>query len=152
MSRLVRLPARSEQGSALVEFVWLGILLLVPMVWILLSVFEVQRGAYATTAAARAAGRAYSLAPDQAAARSRAEEAARFTLDDQGNAGMPMRLEVECSAGPTQCLAPSSTVRVTVRSGVRLPFLPAFFSSGETDFSLDATHSVPIGQYTEERR
>ncbi len=37
---------RTESGSALVEVVWLGILLLLPMVWIVLSVFEVQRGAF----------------------------------------------------------------------------------------------------------
>ena len=33
-----------ERGSALVELTWLGILLLVPMLWIVLRVFEVQRG------------------------------------------------------------------------------------------------------------
>ena len=55
---------RTESGSAVVEVVWLGILLLIPMVWIVLSVFEVQRGAFGVTAAARAAGRAYALAPD----------------------------------------------------------------------------------------
>ena len=57
------LRRRDEHGSALVELVWLGLLLLVPMLWIVLSVFEVQRGAFAVSAAARAAGRAYALAP-----------------------------------------------------------------------------------------
>jgi hypothetical protein len=52
---------RDEQGSALVELTWLGILLLVPILWIVLSASEVQRGAFATSAAARAAGRAYAL-------------------------------------------------------------------------------------------
>ncbi len=47
-----------EGGSALVELTWLGIVLLLPMVWIVLSVFEVQRGAFGVTAAARSAGRA----------------------------------------------------------------------------------------------
>ena len=64
--------SRDERGSALVELVWLGILLLVPLVWFVLSVFEVQRGAFATTAAARAAGRAFALAPDDATGRARA--------------------------------------------------------------------------------
>ena len=49
---------RSERGTALVELVWLGVLLLIPMVWILLSVFDVQRGAFGVSSAARAAGRA----------------------------------------------------------------------------------------------
>ena len=49
---------RTQQGTALVELTWLGILLLVPMVWIVLSAFEVQRGAFAVSGAARSAGRA----------------------------------------------------------------------------------------------
>ena len=57
---------RDERGSALVELTWLGMLLLVPMLWIVLSVFEVQRGAFGVSSAARAAGRAYALAPDDA--------------------------------------------------------------------------------------
>ena len=31
-----------EDGSALVELTWLGVLLLIPLVWIVVSVFEVQ--------------------------------------------------------------------------------------------------------------
>ena len=57
----MRRRRRSERGSALVEVVWLGILLLVPLLWVVLSVFEVQRGAFAVTSAARSAARAYAL-------------------------------------------------------------------------------------------
>ena len=45
---------RDERGSALVELSWLGILLVLPMLWIVMSVFEVQRGAFGVSAAARA--------------------------------------------------------------------------------------------------
>ena len=48
--------ALDEQGSALVELTWLSLLLMVPMLWMLVSVFEVQRGAFAVSAAARSAG------------------------------------------------------------------------------------------------
>ena len=82
-----RRERRDECGSALVELTWLGILLLVPVLWIVLSVFEVQKGAFATSGAARAAGRAYALAPDDATGRSRAEAAARLALADQGVEG-----------------------------------------------------------------
>ena len=47
---------RSESGTVLVEVTWLAILLLVPLLYVVLSVFEVQRAAFAATAAARAAG------------------------------------------------------------------------------------------------
>jgi Flp pilus assembly protein TadG len=48
---------RSERGSALVEVTWLPILLLVPLLYVVLAVFEVQRAAFAVNAATRAAGR-----------------------------------------------------------------------------------------------
>jgi hypothetical protein len=38
---------------------------------------------------------------------------------------------------------------VRVRSAVDLPFFPAIFDKGAASFALDATHTVPIGQYVE---
>ena len=108
-----------------------------------------QRGAFAVSAAARAAGRAYVLAPDAATGQGRAEQAARFTLDDQGDSGMPLDLEVSCSGGAGSCLAPGTSVTVTVRSGVHLPFLPDILASAESDFSLEASHTLPAGSYVE---
>lgn len=133
----------------MVEFVWLGLILLVPLVWIVVSVFEVQRGAFAVSAAARAAGRAYVLAPDEATAQQRATEAARRTLVDQGGPDMPLEVAVSCSLGPGQCLAGTSVVTVTIRSGVELPVMPEVFRGGRSDFDLEATHRVPIGQYVQ---
>ena len=86
-----------EEGSALVELSWLGILLLVPMLWIVVSVFEVQRGAFAVSGAARAAGRAYALAPSDAVGRSRAEAAARQALADQGVDNAPLDVRITCT-------------------------------------------------------
>ncbi len=75
---------RGDDGSALIEVTWLAILLMVPLVYVLLSVFDVQRGAFGVSAASRAAGRAYSLADTDAEGRSRARAAARTALADQG--------------------------------------------------------------------
>ena len=89
-----------EAGSALVELTWLGLLLLVPMLWIVLSVFEVQRGAFGVSSAARSAGRAYTLAPNDAVGQARAEAAVRLALDDQGLEGQPFTLRVTCTSSP----------------------------------------------------
>ena len=62
----MRRRVRTERGTALVEVTWLSILLLVPLVYIVLAVFDVQRSAFAVNAATRAAGRAYTLAPSEA--------------------------------------------------------------------------------------
>lgn len=142
---------RNERGSGIVEFVWLGIVLLVPMVWIVISVFEVQRGAFAVTAAARAAGRAYALAPDEQTGLARAREVAQFTLADQGGEEMPLDVAVECSLGAGSCLAGTSVITVTISSHVQLPLFPDVLQGGQTGFALQSSHTVPIGQYVEGR-
>jgi Flp pilus assembly protein TadG len=141
--------ARDERGSALVEFVWLGILLLIPLVWIVVSVFEVQRGAFATSGAARAAGRAFALAPDDATGRARAEAAARQAYADQGLEGAPLEVTVTCTPYPDSCHSGTSVITVVVRSKVALPLLPDVLGGGAPSFALDATHRVPIGRYVE---
>ncbi|WP_241153865.1 hypothetical protein [Nocardioides pantholopis] len=148
---IARPRRRGEDGSALVEVVWLGILLLVPLLWIVLSVFEVQRGAYATTSAARAAGRAYALAPDDAEGQRRALAAARQAFADQGIAEVPLTLRVTCTPYPADCHQGTSVITVSIDSSVRLPLLPDVLGAGEPRFALDATHTVPIGQYQEVR-
>jgi Flp pilus assembly protein TadG len=140
---------RDERGSALVELSWLGILLLVPMLWIVVSVFEVQRGAFAVSGAARAAGRAYALAPDDAVGRARAEAAARQALADQGVGDAPLDLRITCTPYPRDCHSGTSVITVTIGSSVDLPLLPDVLGGGASRFALHARHSVPIGQYQE---
>ncbi len=140
--------ARDDRGSAIVETVWLGILLLVPLVYVVLSVFEVQRGAFATTTAARSAARAFALAPDDAAGRRAATAAARQALADQGATGMPVAVRITCTPY-ADCHSGTSIISVRVETRVDLPLLPEMLGSGTPSFALDATHTVPIGQYQE---
>lgn len=151
--RLARPRSHGEEGSALVELVWLGILLLIPMAWILVSVFQVQQGAFAVSGAARAAGRAYALAPTDAEGRARAEAAARQVLTDQGlPASAPLRVSVSCTPYPRDCHSGTSVVTVVVASRVDLPLLPDVLGGGSPSFALDASHTVPIGQFQEVHR
>lgn len=141
---------RDDQGSALVELTWLAIILLVPLIWIIMSVFEVQQGAFATSAAARAAGRAYALAPDDATGEERARAVVRQVLEDQGAPGQQARVFITCDAPGGNCHVGTAVITVRVDSGVDLPFFPAIFTElGSPSFSLDASHTVPIGQYVE---
>ncbi|GAA5124133.1 hypothetical protein GCM10023339_45190 [Alloalcanivorax gelatiniphagus] len=146
---MTRRRVRDERGSALVELSWLAIILLVPLIWLVISVFEVQQGAFATSAAARAAGRAYVLAPDDATGEARAEAVVRQVLADQGTPGQQAKVTVSCHAPGDDCHVGTSVITVRVDSGVELPFFPAILGKDAAVFSLDATHTVPIGQYVE---
>lgn len=147
--RLRRLRRRDERATATIELTWLGILLLVPLLWIVLSVFEVQRGAFGVSAAARAAGRAYALAPDDASGEARARAVARQALADQGLPDAPLRVSVTCTPYPHDCHSGTSVITVRVESSVELPLLPDALGGGSPRFALSATHTVPIGQYQE---
>ena len=149
MSRPRPRRRRDERGSALVELSWLAIILLVPLIWIVVSVFEVQQGAFATSAAARAAGRAYALAPDDATGAVRADAVVRQVLADQGTPGQRARVTVTCDTPAASCHVGTAVITVRVDSGVELPFFPAILGRGAAVFSLDASHTVPIGQYVE---
>ena len=140
-----------EGGSALVELTWLAVLLLVPLVWVVVSVFEVQRGAFATAGASRAAARAFSLAEDDEPGRRWAIAAARRVLVDQGIEDPDSSGVVSCvPAG--DCHQAGAVITVRVSSSVSLPLLPDFFDERRSSFALTATHTVPIGRYTEAGR
>ena len=141
---------REERGSALIEVTWLAILLLVPLVYLLISVFDVQRGAFGVSAASRAAGRAYALADTDAEGRSQARSAARTALADQGFDG-GFDLDISCTPLPRSCLSPGSVITVVVRTQVDLPLAPAALGGGAPTFRVDSTHRVPYGTYVEER-
>lgn len=140
---------RDERGSALVELTWLGILLLVPLIYIMLSVFDVQRGAFAVSAAARSAGRAYALAENDARGRADAEAVVHVAFADQGLEDAPVDVVIRCTPKPGNCHSGGSTITVAIHSRVPLPLLPSVLGGGAPSFRLDATHSVPYGQFQE---
>ena len=129
--------------------VWLGVLLIIPMLWIVMSVFEVQRGTFGVSAAARAAARAYALAPDDVTGEVRAVAAARQALADQGLDTAPLEVRIECRPYPTNCHSGTSVITVRIATSVQLPLLPAVLGSQAPTFALDSTHTVPIGRYQE---
>jgi hypothetical protein len=141
---------RDESGTALVEVTWLAILLLVPLVYLVLAVYDVQRHAFATTAAARAAGRAFVLAPDVAQGSAAARAAAEVALRDQGVDAGDVDLRLTCRPAG-DCLAPGSVVRVDVHSQVRLPLVPSALGGGAPSVRVDARHTVPYGTFREDR-
>lgn len=118
---------RGDTGSAVVEFVSLAVLLLVPVIYLVLTVGRVQAAAFAVEGASREAARSVAAAPDDATGARRAATAVQLALSDQGFArpGDPAPgLSVDCSASP--CTAAEGLVRVTVEVDVVLPGVPGF--------------------------
>ena len=138
---------RGEGGTALVEFVWLAILLLVPMLYIVLAVFETQRASYAASAAARSASRAFVTSPDQASAYARAQAAARLAFGDQHIEAADFTLVITCRPDPERCLTPGSVVAAEVRSAADLPLMPTALGSNTPRIAVAAVHRSPYGTF-----
>jgi Flp pilus assembly protein TadG len=139
----VKRPSHDEDGSALIEFVGLAVLLLIPLIYLLLSVFSVQRAAFAVTQAAREAGRAYATAPSTSAAATRAGYAARLALSSQGvTAGVSLRYApagAGCGSGAdgAASLKPGARFVVCVRTQAALPLGGSVTVNGQYAVSVD---------------
>jgi hypothetical protein len=142
---------RDESGTALVEVTWLSILLLVPLLYVVLAVFEVQRAAFAVNAATRAAGRAYTLAPSQGEAVARARAAAAVALEDQGLTLADAAIETTCAPDPRDCLSPGSVIHVRMAFPVSLPLMPDALGGNTPSIRVEAEHTVPYGTFREDR-
>lgn len=114
---------RDERGSAVVEFVVLAVLMLIPLVYLVMMLARVQAGSYAVSQAAREAGRAYVTAEAGDQAAGRAEAAARIAFLDHSfeESG---RLAIACDGIP--CLRPDGHVETTATVRVPLPLVPSF--------------------------
>ena len=132
-----------DAGNALVEFSYLAVLLMIPLVYVLLTVFQVQRAAFGVTEAARQAGRAYATATDEAQGRARARVAADLALQDQG-----LVLCSSCLAPPAGQLVPGGTVRVRVEHRVVLPLLGGLFRGAvPASIPVRATHVEVVDRF-----
>lgn len=124
-----------ERGSASLEFLTVGMLLLVPLVYLVLALAAVQGGALAVEGAARQAARVAVQAGDRAAAEAAVERAVQVALADYGVDAGEASVALDCQA--LDCALPGSRIRVSVRASVGLPLVPDVLS-------LDRVGSVPL--------
>ena len=128
-----------DAGTAIIEFCFLAVLLLIPLAYVVLTVFRLQSAAYGVSSAAREAGRIFVTSdPDTAGAR--ALSAAEVAMTDHGQVLARESVRITCSE-PGDCLRPEGTVRVAVQHRVALPLVPDFFDAVvPTSVTVSAEH------------
>ena len=134
----------SDRGSAVIEFVVIGVAVLVPMVYIVQCVLVMHSAVLASTQATREAARAFSTSLTPHDGRQRAIAAARLAFQDQGLELPIGALRVGCVDGP--CLAPGSAVVADVDWRVPLPWLPDSWA-GDASVPVTSTQRVPIDDF-----
>lgn len=138
-------PRSSEAGRASLEFLTAAIVLLIPVMFLAMSLSSIQNAAVATEAAARNGARVFVQETNLQVAASRAEQAVVVALANHGFES-PGILERSCSS--RDCVGPGTVV--VIRVGVEAPlfsspFLPGFL--GEATIPVVAQASAMVSRY-----
>ena len=139
---------RDDEGSALVEFVGVALVLLVPLVYLVLVVGRLEAASFAAEGAVREAARVFVASDDAADAAPRALAAAGVAMADQGLRDDPAdAVSIACSDA---CLTPGSEVTVDVRVRVPLPFVPPFVRRAvPLEIPVAAERTAVVDEYRE---
>lgn len=113
-----------DAGSAALEFILVGLLLLVPIVYLVVSLGLVQGQALGVEAGARHIARTVSQAPDAASARASAERVLDAIIAEYGIDRDAVDISLTCRPSGGTCPEAGSTVVVTVSTRVTLPLVP----------------------------
>lgn len=128
-------PNAGERGSAVLEFVVLGLLLLVPMVYIIITAAQLQGGSFAVVGAADQAAKVYAASEAPGEGEARARSTAAVAVADFGFDPETLSMSISCSEA---CLTPGSFVTVNVTVPVPLPLVPRFGGNS----SMGVVHST----------
>jgi Flp pilus assembly protein TadG len=128
--------ARNDDGSAALEFIVVGVILLVPLVYLVLALGTLQQQTLGIEAAARHTARVIGQAEDAQAATASSDAVLANVIDEYGLDADSVDVSISCtSAG--ECPTAGSTVIVTVAARVSLPFVPPVLG-------LDEAVSIPV--------
>jgi len=133
----------ADDGSAVVEFVALGTLLMVPVVYLVLTVAQVQAGAFAVVAAAQQASQVLAQAGPGEVSEAELAAAAQLAAADQGFAPGTLTIRLTCSDGT--CSTPAAVATVHGALQVPLPLVPG--STGLDVAELTSSATVVVGRY-----
>lgn len=125
-----------ERGSASLEFITVGLILLVPLVYLIVALGVIQSHALGVETGARQLARTIASAPDTATADVRAQRVIEAIAAEYGMDPSRIDVQVRCTT-PGPCPAAGATVSVTVATEVLLPLVPPVLG-------LDQAARVPV--------
>lgn len=134
-----------EEGRAILEFIFLGILLLLPLTYLVLTAARLQAASFSASLAGREAGRAFVTAPtdDEGYARARAAAALAFSDFSFGDGA---EVSVSCDGSP--CLRPEGSVTSTATIAVQLPLVPDFIAAHvPASVTITSTHVASVDRF-----
>lgn len=126
-----------ERGSAALEFILVGLVLLAPLVYLIVALSSIQGQALGAEAGARHVARAIAAADDAADAGRRADLVLASIVEEYGLDPGAVSMSVACRPAATECPSAGATLVVTLRTTVALPLVPPVLG-------LDRLASIPV--------
>ncbi len=137
-----------DDGSASLEFIVAGLLLLVPIVYLVLALSALQAASLAVDGAARQATRVFVQGASVAEARSAAARAIEVTLADFGVEADDAAVAISCRPHPGACLTRRGFVTVTITVVVPLPLAPPVLDLGlPAGLPVSATATEQVSRF-----
>lgn len=137
-----------DTGSASLEFISVGMLLLVPIVYLVLTLSALQCAALAVDGAARQATRIFVQADSVGDARSAASRAIEVTLADYGVGAAGASVAISCRPQPSACLTRRGFVTFTITVVVPLPLAPPVLDLGlPSGLPVSATATEQVSRF-----
>lgn len=132
-----RAGLQDDDGSAALEFIVVGLLLLVPVVYLIVSLGLIQGQSLGVEAGARHLARTVSQATDAATARVEAARVLDAVVAEYGIDPAHIDVAMSCRPAGGACPEAGETVVVTVTARVALPLVPPVLG-------LERLASIPI--------
>ncbi|GAA1959368.1 TadE family protein [Microbacterium deminutum] len=126
-----------DRGSAALEFIVVGLLLLVPIVYLIVSLGVIQGQSLGVEAGARHIARAVSQAADAGSARGVAAQVLDSVVEEYDIDPASIHFTMECVPAGARCPEAGTTLVVTLRTRVALPLVPPVLG-------LDRLASIPV--------
>lgn len=129
--------AKNDEGSAALEFITIGVIFLVPLVYLIITLGTIQENLLGVEAAARHTARVIGQAENADAATAHGDAVLASVIEEYGLDAANVDVAVTCTPSGTECPTAGATVIVSISTRVTLPFVPPIFG-------LDRVASIPL--------
>ncbi|HIY86594.1 MAG TPA: hypothetical protein H9822_09135 [Candidatus Yaniella excrementavium] len=136
---------RNDNGSATVEFIALSVILLIPALYLLVTISQLQAAGYASVAASDQAAKTIAYTDTDAQAESRAIRTVHLTAVNYQLNPATTDTTIHCTNNP--CSTPGTQITVNVSIDVPLPLIPTFLGNQTRIATMDATGYHVIGEF-----
>jgi len=143
----MRLPNDGEAGSASIEFIVVAVAIILPLIYIAITVLTLNAAQFASNQAARESVRAFVTSTAGTSGSQQAVVAAKLAFSDHGLTESIPEISITCEH--FTCLTPGGKVSVEITSQVPLPFVPRWGSTDLVTIPITSSATLLVDKYRE---